>query len=847
LTTEHLRKIERNPHSVLPGLKAKIRELAEQYCVFHWHLEFPAVFGADGKGGFDLILGNPPWERVKLQEKEFFAERSPDVANASNAAKRKVLIAQLATDNPGLMDEFHAAQRRAEGASHFMRNSAIYPLCGRGDINLYAVFAEATRQRLAPSGWMGLVLPTGIATDDTTKFYFQAVVDTCSLISLFDFENRQGLFPEVDSRMKFCLFTAGSGRAAPAGRKKENGADFVFFAHSVEDLQDSERRFRLTADDIKLLNPHTRTCPIFRSRRDAVLTTAIYRRVPVFSPKGALNKTTKGAWDATLFTMLHSAGAAHLFRDNSALQSQAVRCGKNWRDRDNLFVSLYEGKMFHQFDHRFASVVLTDNLSRPAQPIEATDEERQSPDWFPEPRVWVNHNEISVHCPDSIRTTWFLGYKDVGSSTNERTLIATILPEVAIVDSVNLVGISSGQAEEAGCLLANFNSFALDYVVRQKTGGLHIKFYLLNQLPVLPAATYVQSCKWSSNGQHLSGWLLSRILELTYTAWDLEPFALECGFNGPPFRWDKERRFQLRCELDAAFFHLYLGSEEAWRRESESLTKYFPAPRDAVAYIMDTFPIVKRKDEKKFGTYRTKNMILKIYDDLAESQRTGRPYISPLNPPPGPPTDEHGHFIPMSQWDPNQWPSHIHPPRDTKRQPIPMVAQGGRLTALDESRVLRRVTPRRDERYKNCAPMLDLKIAAGAFSEDQLPEFEEWVEINTAIQVRKGMFVARVIGRSMERLIPDGAYCLFQFKAPQMRNDMVGLFQLHTAEDPEQGGSFTVKRLKLSTRQDSKEGSQRGAMLIPENPAFDPIPVKGDDVKFVAEFLEVLRPLTDGD
>jgi hypothetical protein len=94
------------------------------------------------------------------------------------------------------------------------------------------------------------------------------------------------------------------------------------------------------------------------------------------------------------------------------------------------------------------------------------------------------------------------------------------------------------------------------------------------------------------------------------------------------------------------------------------LIVYIPRPRDALAYIIDTFPIVKRKDGEKFGTYRTKDTILNINDALAESQRTGQPYVSPLNPPPGPPTDEHGHFIAMSQWDPNHWSSHIHPPRD---------------------------------------------------------------------------------------------------------------------------------------------------------------------------------------
>jgi hypothetical protein len=588
-------------------MEEEIRQLAAQYQFFHWHLAFPEVFA---NGGFDVVLGNPPWERVKLQEKEWFAERSPEIANAPNAAARKRLIAGLKTHDSTLYQQFLDGSRQAEGESHILRNSGRYPLCGRGDINVYTVFAEGMRNQLNAVGRMGCVLPSGIATDDTTKFYFQDVVERQSLVSLFDFENKN-IFPSVHSSYKFCLFTAGNGE-----RPTVEAADFVFFAHGVEDLRDSERRFTLSPQDIALLNPNTRTCPIFRSRRDAELTKAIYRRVPVLnSVKDSeyFSNINNKKWEVTLFTMLHSSGAAHLFLDRAALQGTALPESNYWYDEDTLFVPLYEGKMFHQFDHRFASVVMTDNLSRPAQPVEASISDHQVATWLPSPRAWVDEREIKNNCPSNIHINWFLGYKDVGSSTNERTLIATILPHTAIVDSINIVGIlEEFNNKNVVYLLGNFNSFILDYIVRQKIGGLHIKFYLLNQLPILPPTTYTQPCPWSGNGESLRDWLLPRVLELTYTAWDLEPFAQDYGFNGPPFRWDEARRFLLSCELDAAFFHLY-GIE-----------------RDDVAYIMDTFPIVKRRDEAAHGSYRTKDTILEIYDAMIG----GQPYQTRLEPPP---------------------------------------------------------------------------------------------------------------------------------------------------------------------------------------------------------------------
>ncbi|MBI3089596.1 MAG: hypothetical protein HYY96_02930 [Candidatus Tectomicrobia bacterium] len=136
------------------------------------------------------------------------------------------------------------------------------------------------------------------------------------------------------------------------------------------------------------------------------------------------------------------------------------------------------------------------------------------------------------------------------------------------------------------------------------------------------------------------GRLLPRVLELTYTAWDLAPFAKDCGYDGPPFRWDEERRFLLRYELDAAFFHLYLGSGK-WRgasgeteEELAALQARCPTPRDAAAYILDTFPIVKRKDEQRFGEYRAKRLILEVYDAMQRATTTGQPYQTLLDPRP---------------------------------------------------------------------------------------------------------------------------------------------------------------------------------------------------------------------
>jgi hypothetical protein len=313
------------PEQVPEATCEEIARLAEQYNFLHWHLAFPDVFRVPSgdeepenvqtgwSGGFDVVLGNPPWERIKLQEKEWFATYRPDIAAASNAAERRHLINTLSTEDPALYGAFLEARRQAEGESHLVRASGRYPLCGRGDVNTYTIFAETNRIVIAHTGRVGCIVPSGIATDDTTKYVFQDLMQTRSLASLYDFENHESIFPGVRS-YKFCLLTL-TGAERPAVL----GAEFVFFAHSVTDLHDEQRRFTLAAEDLALLNPNTRTCPVFGCKHDAELTRAIYRRVPVLIKEGSPEENPWGIRFSRMFDMSNDSS---LFRTREQLEAK---------------------------------------------------------------------------------------------------------------------------------------------------------------------------------------------------------------------------------------------------------------------------------------------------------------------------------------------------------------------------------------------------------------------------------------------------------------------------------------------------------------------------------------------
>lgn len=587
-----------------PELTRKtVEDLARQYRFFHWHLQYPQVFA---KGGFDVVLGNPPWERVKLQEEEFFAERSPEIANAVNAAARKKFIAALPTEQPQLWQEWCLASRKAEGESHALRQSGRYPLCGKGDVNTYTLFAEHNLATLGQRGRAGFIVPTGIATDDTTKEFFANLIDGGRLAALYDFQSGPGLFGAIGhGTFKFCLLTVTGGRS-------ENPAVFSFYSREAGAARSAVSTFALTASDFALLNPNTRTCPTFRSRRDADINLTIYRRSGVLWREG---DALGNPWGLRFLRMLDMANDSGLFRNREGLELQGCRLeGNQFVCAEERFLPLVEAKMVHHFDHRSGDYrdhpVGSENLILPDVPQSRLSD----PAYSVVGRYWVPHSAVSDRLHNAWERGWLLGWRNISKSQNERTLVSAIIPRLGVGDAFLLILSQRGPVEVAG-LYGNLCSFALDYCCRQKVGGTNLKYFTFKQLPVLPPTAYEGEAIWSP-GTLLHDWLLLRVLELTYTAWDLEPFARDVGFDGPPFRWDAERRFLLRCELDAAFFHLY------------------GLNREDTAYVMDTFPIVRKHDEKAHGEYRTKRVILEIYDALAESTRTSTPYQTRLDPPP---------------------------------------------------------------------------------------------------------------------------------------------------------------------------------------------------------------------
>lgn len=679
-TERDFRKVESHAAAgLLPHVRSEVERLRDQYQFFHWHLAYPDVFRLPGdseqlenektgwNGGFNVMLGNPPWERVQVEEKQFFASIRPDIAQARTRDRSK-LLAQLEAGDSRLFGIWQNARREGLAQTHLIKDSDLFPLSGIGNVNTYATFVECGLARTSVLGRFGMIIPSGLITEATFQAMFQQWVEQNRLVSAWDFENRSKLFGSVDSRFRFCLLTL-----AGSSHEKRRAMTFAFALHSVDEVYNDHRRITFTADDIKTINPESRTAPPAPSRRDAQVLLTLHRRFGVFMPS---KEAKDNPWESDSKQMINVTHDSDVFVEPDESIVMGVD-GFGISTIGESLLRLYDGKMIDQFDHRLASVgYRKETTFRTSESTQTAIEHHQSPHHLVSPQYWIPETRVAAVVPEFCRTRrWLIAYREVTASTNWRTIISTIVPYSGLLHTAPTI-YSSLDTPRQACLLGNLNSFALDFGARLKISGTHLSHFLLRQLPVLPPNTYSQECPWSAPTQsRLSHrqFLLPRILELTYTAWDLEPFARDCGYDGPPFRWDEERRFQLCAELDAAFFHLYLPSDPQgdWlpaANESPDdlarLKESFPQPRDAVSYIMDTFPIVRRKDIAKHGTYRTKDTILKIYDAMQTAIRTGIPYQTPLNPPPGPPTDANGQFIPFAQWTSHLNTSHIHPPRE---------------------------------------------------------------------------------------------------------------------------------------------------------------------------------------
>ncbi|MGW3229168.1 Eco57I restriction-modification methylase domain-containing protein [Kitasatospora sp. NPDC001095] len=623
------------------GVKGEVDRLSQTYRFFHWHLEFPEIFtvpddasdptvdpATGWAGGFSCVLGNPPWDKVDFEDKKYFSVAEPSIAAIAGAA-RKTRIERWIEEFPHEGKRYLDERRKVKSTFLFAGSSGAFPFCGKGltvkgvnSLQTDQLFAERFVSIAAPDGRVGCIIPTAIATGAGAQHLFGDLSRRGAIASLYDFENRKPLFEGVHASYRFCLLSlAGRNLRVPA-------AQFAFFLIDPDDLVDRDRIFELSPEEIGKINPNTGTLPIFRTRRDADLTAAIQDRIPVLWNE---SERRGNPWSISFKNLFNMTDDSDLFRTQEALESEG------WELRGNVFVRgeermlpLYEGKMAHHFDHRWNSYYGTGNDDRRRLGLA----EKQDVSAAAIPRYWVvgegatqvvrNGKVVEVSGVASRLNDlywehgWLCGWRDVCRTTDERTAIPAFLPRTAVGHTYPLM-LPRVSPALAAALIAAQSSLVFDFVSRQKISDAHMKLFIWKQLPV-PTPAMMEP--------HLQ-FIVPRVLELTYTAYDMAGLAKDLGDAEAPFRWDEDRRAQLRAELDACFFHLYGVS-------------YDDAQYILGTFVSDSGGGLRNNEIAKYGEYRTERLVLAEYNRMAVAGVSldsplvdGENFISTLTPAPG--------------------------------------------------------------------------------------------------------------------------------------------------------------------------------------------------------------------
>jgi len=428
-TSEHLLLLQSGQD--IPGdLELAVEQAAKDFRFFHWHLRFGEVME---KGGFDCVLGNPPWEVSQLNEIEFFSTFRPEIAKLSGAA-RKAAIVGLELEDPSAWREFSIAKRGFDCSNEFYRGGS-FPLCAQGKVNTYQLFAEQFLKLIAPTGLSGLIVPTGIVTDNSTKAYFEEVSSKDRLASVISFENEEFIFRGVHHSFRFCLLTI-------SGEKRRCDAMYAFYLRNLGQITDSRKFFMLSREDIARFNPNTRTSPLFRSEQDCRLSEKIYRSCPVLDNESAPSATDcwRVSFRQGLFNMTSDSG---LFMDQP----------------DTGCVPLYEAKQIHHFDHRWASYNKNKSI------YDSTLAEKQGHDFCVAPRYWVGKRSVIDKLAEmKWDRRWLVGWRDITSAHVLRTAISAVFPLAGVGNQMPLIFFDkSHDCQAIASFIGNISSLAYDF------------------------------------------------------------------------------------------------------------------------------------------------------------------------------------------------------------------------------------------------------------------------------------------------------------------------------------------------------------------------------------------------
>ncbi|HEV2816047.1 MAG TPA: hypothetical protein VGW40_02325 [Allosphingosinicella sp.] len=575
------------------------RALAAEERFFHWEVAFPGVWrdwaSETPSGGFDAVVGNPPWGNMEFEEITWFKVHAPAIAHLPDKAERRQAIERLPSVNPDLYSRYSRAQFRSKRLMSVLRRMPTYSHSFGRKIELAYPFALRADAIQKVDGLVGLLVPTSVTTSQGSSGFFQAIAEQERLLTLLDYQNRrtrQGdlFFDDIDSRYRFSVFAWG-GRD-----RRSEMAEIGFLLTGTDEAYLERSALRINGQAYSGMNPETGGASILTDQRQSNILTRIYGEYRLL---GATTSRGQAVWPLRYSQMMNTSNRDIEFLVAGALPASGFYPveGGLWRRGGETLVPLYEGKMLDFFDHRAAEVeVDEDRLFRPGQPEPVPVSRKADSSFSLSTRYYVNEDERPKY-----EWEWIPAFKDVTGPRNHRTAVMALCPYWAFNHKTPVWFNLSDDPELPVLFVACFNSFVFDFLVRAKLTSNSLPKFLLHQIPMPTPPDFGRRF-----GSMTAREIVKRdVLNLTYTAHDMKAFARDMGHVNdrgeakPPFIWDEADRRQRRARLDALFFHLYgVAKEEA-------------------DFILQSFPIVKRHDERDHDRFLTRDLILHQMDALA--------------------------------------------------------------------------------------------------------------------------------------------------------------------------------------------------------------------------------------
>ena len=546
---------------------------------FHWKMEFPDVMG---RGGFDVVIGNPPWEKFTVLAREFFSNIE-EIADEVNAAKRDKAIERELERSPELAQDWNDARRISAARGEFARSSGRFPKTAVGELNLYPLFAELGISIMKESGWMGMVLKSLMFTGSTWQAFTDSLISDGRLHSVFDFRNSEMLFSSVDSNERFSLATMG-----PA-QPESHIQLAVGLTNPLQLSSDNETESVIVVDREfpRRVNPETGTLPQCETLKDLRILSRM-----------ADNLCTLGRsdWNARYSRGLDMTINAPEMRDFETLKKEGFNLQGSWFVREDgekkEYAPVYEGKLIHQYDHRFATFAGVSTKKRfgiNAATVNPTEEQKTSRDFEILPRYWVSRSSFEENTSTrKINSNWNFAFRDTTNvASNFRTAVGCIVGPTAFNYKCPNLVIEKGEAVTSALFLSLFNSVPYDYLLRQKFYGANLTKSMLMQSFVVDKKSVMP---YASN-------LLDAVASLTNTSDSVKGFC-EAIKRSDLSVSDQKERLDIRAWIDALYFHLF-GFEA-----------------NEIDYVFETFKIWKNKSTETWGCFLEKDRAIALFFEL---------------------------------------------------------------------------------------------------------------------------------------------------------------------------------------------------------------------------------------